>query len=70
MIRILRRWGGDKRFQTSVLGVSTLVVLVTLFATAWIAEDAQITFVKDAEGKVIKLLLKLRGRKMTAKKIE
>lgn len=33
-------------------------------------EDAQITFVKDAEGKVIKLLLKLRGRKMTAKKIE
>ena len=44
MIPILRRWGEDKKFQASVLGVSALVVFVTLLSTAWIAEDAHITF--------------------------
>lgn len=39
----------------------------TFFTTE---EDAQITFVKDTKGKVIELVLRRRGQKITAKKID
>jgi len=44
MIRILRRWNDGNGVQTAVLCLSALAVFVALVATAWVGEDALITF--------------------------